>query len=322
MSTIRTLPSGKFQAIVRVSGHKPKYKTFSEISLAHDWSLLIEAELRAIIKTEADDWQDMTFSEAVDRYIVDINQYHKSFTQGDQYRAKALKKVFGKYSLVQITPQLISDYKNSRLENVTSGTVRRELGYVQRVFAYLRKDLHFDIPDLFKMVRLPEDSPARDRIPTDLEIGLILDKLSPVMQDIVVLASETAMRRGEITRIRAEHLNVRNKTLLIPITKTDKPRTIPLSPKAYSLLCEYASVKRGKLFNVQPNSVSQAFRRACEDSSIKGIVFHSLRHKRVTELFEMGWNQQQVRVVSGHSTSRMLDRYTHLQAINLVQQLW
>ena len=49
--------------------------------------------------------------------------------------------------------------------------------------------------------------------------------------------------------------------------------------------------------------------------------FHDLRHEAITRLFERGLNIAEVSAISGHKELRMLQRYTHLRAIDLVSRL-
>ena len=57
-----------------------------------------------------------------------------------------------------------------------------------------------------------------------------------VVEAVIRVAVETGMRRGEILNIRKNHINVTNCTLLIPQTKTDRARIIPLTRRAVAIL--------------------------------------------------------------------------------------
>ena len=70
-----------------------------------------------------------------------------------------------------------------------------------------------------------------------------------------------------------------------------------------------------KLFELKPDSVSQAFRRACKRVEITDLRFHDLRHEAVSRLFEKGLSVPQVAMISGHQDFRMLARYVHLQML-------
>ena len=47
------------------------------------------------------------------------------------------------------------------------------------------------------------------------------------MERLITLALETGMRRGEILNVKKSHIDLTIKTLFIPYTKTNEPRTVP-----------------------------------------------------------------------------------------------
>ena len=58
------------------------------------------------------------------------------------------------------------------------------------------------------------------------------------LKHIIIVALETGMRRGEILNVRMSHIDFNRQALLIPLTKTDTPRTISLSSRAIEALRE------------------------------------------------------------------------------------
>ena len=69
------------------------------------------------------------------------------------------------------------------------------------------------------------------------------------------------------------------------------------------------------------NSVRLAFERLRTRAKMPDFHFHDLRHEAITRLFERGLNIAEVSAISGHKELRMLQRYTHLRAIDLVGRL-
>ena len=152
------------------------------------------------------------------------------------------------------------------------------------------------------------------------------------MGRIITLALETAMRRSEILNIKKTHINFSLCTLLIPTTKTDQPRTIPLSSTAISVLRSQLraserlsggviSLHEEPLFTYSARGVSGAFLKRCRRSGIKDLHFHDLRHEATSRLFEKGLNPVEVATITGHKDPRMLMRYTHLRAEDLARKL-
>ena len=141
------------------------------------------------------------------------------------------------------------------------------------------------------------------------------------MRSLVSFAIETGMRQGEIAPMRWDHINWQCQTLKIPETKTDTPRTIPLSKKALEALRELPRCLDGVVWGLQPHSISQAFRRACRRVGIENLHFHDLRHEATSRFFEKGLNTMEVSSITGHQDLRMLKRYTHIRAESLVNRL-
>jgi len=70
-----------------------------------------------------------------------------------------------------------------------------------------------------------------------------------------------------------------------------------------------------------PDSLSQAFRRQCRRLDIQNLHFHDLRHEATSRFFEKGLNPVEVATITGHKDTKMLMRYTHLRAEDLVNRL-
>ena len=148
------------------------------------------------------------------------------------------------------------------------------------------------------------------------------------MKRIIIVALETGMQRGEILNIKKSHIDFVRQTLLIPLTKTDTPRTIPLSSRAVEALREQLRgsqnvlpIREVALFSYTPKNLTQAFRRFCRKHGLENLHFHDLRHEATSRFFEKGLNPVEVATITGHKDTRMLMRYTHLRAEDLVKRL-
>ncbi len=56
-------------------------------------------------------------------------------------------------------------------------------------------------------------------------------------------------------------------------------------------------------------------------TGIDDLHFHDLRHEATSRFFEKGLNPVEVATITGHKDTRMLMRYTHLRAEDLVKRL-
>ena len=167
-------------------------------------------------------------------------------------------------------------------------------------------------------------SNSRDRRLRPGELETLLSCVSnEQVRAIIVLAVETGMRRGELLAIQWEHINISARTLSVPLTKTDRRRVVPLSTKALDTLQKtlHKKAENQPLFSIRPDSVTQAFLRACAALGIGDLRFHDLRHEATSRFFERGFSIMEVAFITGHQDPRMLRRYTHLDAAALAKRL-
>ena len=75
------------------------------------------------------------------------------------------------------------------------------------------------------------------------------------------------------------------------------------------------------LFTNSLRGLSGAFLRLYRKLNIENLHFHDLRHEATSRLFEKGLNPVEVATITGHKDTRMLMRYTHLRAEDLVGRL-
>lgn len=137
---------------------------------------------------------------------------------------------------------------------------------------------------------------------------------------VVELAIHTGLRRAELLDLRWSRIGLDAGTAFIPRTKTDKPRTIPLTPAAVRLLGQLSRTG-GVVFRTSVNAIKLAWVRATRRAGVEDLHFHDLRHEAGCRFFELGLSMPEVAVISGHREARMLMRYTHLDASRLAQKL-
>lgn len=321
MATVRKTPSGRWQVIVRKKGLPQQSKTFAKKADADRYGKKIESDMDQGVFVDLSIAHNWTVSKLLKQYLNEV-VIHKPIYRVDQYLVKPLVAQMGQYSLAMLTPSIVSKYRDKRLETLTGSSVKRELGYLQRAINYAIKDLGIPFPkgNPVSLIRLPKENPPRERIPTVEEINCILSNASQDMKPLFQFAIETCMRRSEIARIAWNDVDLEARVLRIPKTKNGKPRSIPLSLTALEMLKQRKHELQGP-FVFRPDSITQAFSRACERSNIKGVVFHSLRHYGITRLFNKGLSIMEVSSISGHLDVRMLRRYTHIKPEDILHKL-
>ena len=265
--------------------------------------------------------------ELLERYEEDVSPQHKSH-QVEKYRLKTLQRHLGDQRVSMLSPVLICRYRDQRLKAISPASLKRELVILSSVLNTAIKEWGINLQqNPVSMVSLPKIGNGRDR---RLEAGEEerLLSASDELKRIIMVALETGMRRGEILNIKKSHIDFVRQTLLIPLTKTDTPRTIPLSSRAIEALREQLrgsqnviSIEETALFSYTARGLSGAFLRLCRKHGLENLRFHDLRHEATSRFFERGLNPVEVATITGHKDTRMLMRYTHLRAEDLVKRL-
>jgi integrase len=151
------------------------------------------------------------------------------------------------------------------------------------------------------------------------------------------LASLTGMRIGEIMGLRGEYVfegfirvcGQYGDYGYKPYTKTKENRNIPLLPEMMNILrglmkkngSGFVFSQNGGVTPVDQRRIRDEFHRALKrigltDDEIKkrGLTPHSWRHFVNTELQLQGLTVPQVQAVTGHSSERMTEHYSHIDA--------
>ena len=318
MASIIKRASG-WQVQIRKQGYQPISKRFDKKTDADVWARITESEMDRGVFIDRSEAERTTLAEILTRYLAEVSVIKLGF-KAEQSRIKGLLNhpISSKF-LASLKSSDFAAYRDARLAIVCGTTVNKELNLLGKVIDTSRRDWSINMDNPVRLIRRPKNNRPRDRRLNDGELDLILNSTeSPTLTNIVLFALETAMRRGEIAKAKWIHLQLPQRVLLIPETKTGVPRSIPLSNKAILILQSIPRLSNDNIFQLRSDSISQAFERACKRASILDLHFHDLRHEATTRLFEKGLNPMQVSVITGHKTFEMLKRYTHLKAQDLV----
>ncbi len=315
MSTIRK-HYDKWQSIVRVSGHPALYKTFKSKTDASRWANLTEVKLRredaGVLKIKYPYFKDIAL-----KYINEVSTTKRSFKK-ERYLIMALmNESWAEYQIDKIKPAIVGKYRDKLMQTISGSSVNRSLDALSTIFTQCRKEWGYPVTNPVLSIRRPKKAAPRSRRYKEEELDKLIkgNRTSEVMRTLIQIALETGMRAGEILRISHDHLE--GSTLFIPVAKTE-PRTIPLTPKAVSL------IKNAKLpFNLSVDAVGKQFRRLCKHYEIKGAVFHDLRHQSLSNfMLHRKLNVGETMLVAGHKDPRMLLRiYNNLKIDDVAKKL-
>ncbi|MET0116501.1 MAG: site-specific integrase [Sedimenticola sp.] len=330
MATIRK--RGKhYHVQIRKKGLPPITKSFSDRKTASTFAKDTEAKIEKGLFLDSSLAEETTLSDVLNSYRTSILP-NKRGKDVEAIRLRLLSRELGNYPLAQIQPYIVSQYRDRRLKEVKPATVRRELGLLSRVLSASEKEFGIYLPhgNPVSKIQLPTEPGGRTRRLNPGEFELLLEQMdhNPMMLHVTIIAIETGMRRGELSKIQHQDINWDKSTLHIPETKNGIARTIPLSSnnarhalRAIILATVKTTEESGRLITLKPHSITRAFQRACKRAGITDLRFHDLRHEATSRFFEKGFNVMEVASITGHQDLRMLRRYTHIRAESLVERL-
>jgi integrase len=163
-----------------------------------------------------------------------------------------------------------------------------------------------------KGLNLPTVDNARDRVLTQQDWERV--------HVMVCLLLESAMRIGEpLVHVRWSDVDWAHSILHLPDGKTGK-RKVPLSPNAVRLLEELRDADvdyapEEKIFRTTYEAIKKAWTQSCKQAGITDIRLHDLRHTSATRYaIEFNGNLPYLKVITGHKTDAMLNRYINIKA--------
>lgn len=342
MATLVKTPSGTWKAIIRKIGWPTTSKTFRTKRDAIDWARRSEDEMVRGVFIQRSPSERLPLNDAIDRYLKEISSTKGAFTQlGETSKAKRLKAKLGKYSLAAITPGLVAEYRDKRLEEgKRPNTVRLELALLGHLFTVAIQEWSMGLAyNPVTNIRKPSPGEGRDRRLTKAEEANLLNAVNkhsnPMLGWIVRAAIATGMRSNEIVSLRCSQIDLQRRIIKLTSTKNGSARIVPLSKEATEVFALALANP------IRPNDCDLVFfgepgrdrktRRSYAFNKIFGAIkrdlgladlhFHDLRHEAISRLVEAGLSDQKVSAISGHKSMQMLKRYTHLRAEDLVEEL-
>jgi integrase len=340
MATFRKR-SGSWQVLVRKKGFGQIGRTFDTKSEAEDWAKIVESEMVRGVFVTRNEAENTTLAEALDRYEREVSSRKKGYAVEKGYIRRWKNTAFAKRTLASVQGKDIAEYRDMRLKEVSPNSVRLELALLSHLFTIAIKEWGMaGLVNPVQQVRKPKLPSGRDRRLRPGELEKIIEySESPVLADVLRFAVETGMRRSELAGMTWDLVDLKKRTVTLPDTKNGEKRIVPLSTEACRILSDLPRRLDGKIWGMEPDSITQAFIRAlsrarkayeqeCEGKGTKpdpsylaDLTFHDLRHEATSRFFEKGLNPMQVAAITGHKTLQMLKRYTHLKAEDLAELL-
>jgi integrase len=267
-----------------------------------------------------------TVGELAKRYLKWCEEIRQKDLRSKIQRIGTIEEKLGKDTpLSKITRATVEKYQTDRLTSLTyrntplkPATVNREMAALKHM---LSKAVAWGIlpHNPSSGVKLQKENNRRRRYLTPEECKVLLDACPSVtMRQVITLALNTGMRRGEILNLTWDSINLRERYIELPDQKNGECSTIPLNSTVVDILrsiprrldSDYAF--SGLIPGKPYCDLKRQFAKAVRKSKLVGVSFHTLRHSAASHLVMAGVDLATVREILRHKSIEMTLRYTHL----------
>lgn len=316
-----------WQARVTRKGFPAESKTFPTKADADRWCRTVESAMDAGRFDSPRTSEATTLGEVLRRYRETVTPWKRGATE-EAFRLRALeRRKMAQLAIANVTPQVIADFRDERLRECSPGTVIRDLAVLSSILNHARREWNIGSGNPVEMIRKPTAPPGRDRVLTVAEEARLMDdaiplgRRNPLLHPLLVVALETAMRRGELLGMTWADIHLDRAVVRLPLTKNGTSRWVPLSSRAVAALRSLDASAGDRPFPIAHAALSKMFDRLCARAGLSDLRFHDLRHTAATRLAEKLPNVIELAAVTGHRSIQMLKRYYHPAAETLAAKL-
>lgn len=319
MASIRK-HGGGFRAEVARQGVR-RSKVFPTKREAKDWAARQEYMILNGEKMAA----ATAFGDVMDRYAREVSPTKRGHRWEDIRLAKLRKDRIARKPVAELTPEDFADWRDRRMREVSAGSVRREMGLLGAVLTQARKEWGMIAASPLVDVRKPAPPKRRTRRISQDELdrlrhvaGEDLSKSTARAFHALLFSIETAMRAGEIIRLRPEHVDIERRVAHLPETKNGFARDVPLSTEAVRLLGVLPEAD--PVFGLSSPRLDALWRKIRDKAAIDNLTFHDARHEAITRLARKLDVLDLARMV-GHRDIRELMTYYEADAEDMARRL-
>jgi integrase len=265
-----------------------------------------------------------------ERYLPHVKAYKRSWCTDETVLRIHILPRLGSMHVDEIAGTAIADLlTDMRDRGYASGTTNRVLILLRYIFNLARKWKIAGVREnpTFGLSTAPDVQ--RDRFLTPEETQRLIASINVdenrVAAQAIMLLLLTGGRRNEITHAKWEYIDWAKRTLLVPISKTGRPRSIALNGQALALLRSIAPVPGNPYIFPSPvtgrpsASLHFPWARIRERALLDDVRLHDLRHSFASFLVNKGISLYVVQGLLGHTQPRTTQRYAHLSQDTLLE---
>jgi integrase len=336
MATIRQVPSGYWQAVIRIKGYSHLSRTFRIKRDCDIWATDTEAKMNRGVFNDVSESEALMLKDGLIRYLREVTPSKKGF-ESESYKIKAmLREKFVEKTFATFRQSDAAKYRDDLVKDgLSASTIRKNLSLLSHLYETANREWGISCVNPIKTISKPKVSNSRERRLSDIEYKYLMAALkntgAGVRQNNTVL--------DEILSLNWSDVDLAGRVATLNETKNGETRDVPLSSLAIKILTgsggNLTKIRRGKVFKTTASAIKQSYMRAVirarkayeadfdgdiDDTVLNDLTFHDLRHEATSRLADV-FQMHELMKVTGHKDSRMLARYYHPKMTDLAKKL-
>lgn len=294
-----------------------KSQSFFDKKAGEAWGRAQQVEIeRGNIKPDAD--AIPTLVELLERYKTEVSSQKKS-EQTEIYIVERLKKEdFALLPANEVTTEMIAKFRDRRYQAVSKRTVQYDLILLKHCFKKARTEwkyrtLQSPLTEDFEMPRVKNWRKRRLKSNEMVKfLGCLNDYVAGGIEFrlYVKWQLETGLRRMESLNLSWDDVDLDADEIFLLDPKNGEDRYVRIEPHGMNILVQLRAMNKHKPFQtLTPDFIDGHWAKLCKKAGIKDYRLHDLRREHLSSLSERGWTSMQIKLVSGHKSLEMVDRY-------------
>lgn len=330
-----------YHAEVRRKNAKPLRQSFPTLTQAKNWVRKVESTILEGKYVPDNKARKYTLSDLIEQYTrLHLSKFPRRLKDQTPH-LNWWKENYGSKALIEITPSLLAEAKETLLNGITprktkrsNPTVNRYFSTLSRAFTLAFQEWQWINENPFRRVSKLKENGGRNRFLSREELHSLLacckESKNPHLYGMVLIAASMGLRFGEVANLCWKHIDFENGFVTLEATKNGDVRFVPLPHQvaAYLKGIDRARLPDDFLFPSKnptkrhPYSIiRKAFANAVQKAGLQDFKYHDLRHTCASHLAMNGATQGELMEVLGHRSPAMTKRYAHFSKEHIARVL-
>lgn len=135
MATIRQIPSGWWQGIIRKKGYEQQSKTFSSKRDCEFWTTDTEAKMNRGVFNDVSESESLTLRDGLLRYLREVTPHKKGY-EAETYKINAmLRESFVQKTFATFRQSDAAKYRDALIKlELSASTIRKQLSVISHLY--------------------------------------------------------------------------------------------------------------------------------------------------------------------------------------------